>query len=125
MRDRIAAGVGIGVWGLGVGVFTTAWVSSPWPVVAVVLAWAVYYALRPLTANAALVQYATVLAAVLLGMAIGLLRNSDAAGLAVWQVLLFALLFGTLCFVAWMAPVGLIASFLRGGRTTARPHDPV
>lgn len=84
-----------------------------------------YYALRPLTANAALVQYATVLAAVLLGMVIGLLRNSDAAGLAVWQVLLFALLFGTLCFVAWMAPVGLIASFLRGGRTTARPHDPV
>lgn len=78
-----------------------------------------------LTANAALVQYVTVLAAVLLGMAIGLLRNSDAAGLAVWQVLLFALLFGTLCFVAWMAPVGLIASFLRGGRTTARPHDPV
>lgn len=65
------------------------------------------------------------LAAVLLGMVIGLLRNSDAAGLAVWQVLLFALLFGTLCFVAWMAPVGLIASFLRGGRTTARPHDPV
>ena len=62
---------------------------------------------------------------VLLGMVIGLLRNSDAAGLAVWQVLLFALLFGTLCFVAWMAPVGLIASFLRGGRTTARPHDPV
>jgi hypothetical protein len=52
------------------------------------------------------------------------LRNSDAAGLAVWQVVLVALLFGTLCFVAWMAPVGLIASFLRGGRTTARPHDP-
>ena len=78
-----------------------------------------------LTAYAALVQSVTVLAAVLLGMAIGLLRNSDAAGLAVWLVLLFALLFGTLCFVAWMAPVGLIASFLRGGRTTARPHDPV
>ncbi len=123
MRDRIATGVGIGIWGLGIGVFTTAWVSSPWPVIAVVLAWAVYYAVRPLTVNAALVQYATVLAAVLLGMVIGLLRDSEAVGLAVWQVLLFAFLFGTLCFAAWMAPVGLIASFLWGGRTTARPRD--
>ena len=41
--------------------FFTSWTTLVWLTVLVVVSWAVYYAVRPLTLNAALVQYATVL----------------------------------------------------------------
>ncbi|HMS35530.1 MAG TPA: hypothetical protein PKA93_00080 [Arachnia sp.] len=120
MRDRIAAGVGIGVWGLGIGVFFTSWTTLVWLTVLVVVSWAVYYAVRPLTLNAALVQYATVLGTLLIALIVfGVLLSGSLASVGAFlHVLILTLFLGTVFFLVWMLPVALIASFLRGGRPT-------
>ena len=95
-------------------------ISGSWPPVSI--GWGLVNASRPFTAGIPLVQWASTCLVSLAVTVPSTLSGTDVApGLAALVgCILVALLLGTLWFAAWMAPIGMAVTFIRGGIRTQR-----
>lgn len=122
LHTRRFAALLVAVAGFPAGLIASLGLADLRLVAAVSIGWGLVYASRPFTAEIPLLQWASTCLVSLAVTVPSTLSGTDAApGLAALVgCILVALLLGTLWFAAWMAPIGMAVTFIRGGIRTQR-----